>query len=92
MRAQRSLSLCLYVSLSVSVCLSVSLSPVPVIELDVDSQLLQGDAWVGPEGDLPHLPDQLAQLALELLHDGHVVRVLTVALLQLLQVVITRLV
>lgn len=70
---------------------SVHLSPVPVVELDVDSQLLQGDVSVAPEGDLHHLPHQLIQLALHLLDDRQIVCVLGVLALQLPQTAIHRL-
>lgn len=42
----------------------MALLPVPVIQLNLDGQLLQGDVGVVPEGNLHHLPDQLVQLAL----------------------------
>lgn len=67
-------------------------SPVPVVQLDLDGQLLQGDVGVLPEGDVPHLPDQLVQLALQLLDDGQVVGVLRVLALELLQIAFYRLV
>lgn len=66
--------------------------PVPIIQLDLDGQLIQGDVCVVPEGNLRHLPDQLLQLALQLLDDGQVVRMLRILLLKLLQVVLHRLV
>lgn len=66
--------------------------PVPVIQLNLDGQLLQGDVAVVPEGDLHHLSDQLVQLALQLLDDGQVVRVLRILGLKLLQIVVYRLV
>lgn len=68
------------------------LSPVPVIELNVDSQLLQGDVGAVPEGNLHHLSDQLLQLALQLLDDRQVICVLCILALKLLQIVFYRLV
>ena len=68
------------------------LSPVPVVELHVHGQGLQGDAAVLPEGDARHLPHQLVQLALQLLRDGQVVRVLGVLRLEVPQVALHRLV
>lgn len=67
-------------------------SPVPVVKLDAFSQLIQGGAGVGPEGDVSHLSDKLSQLALEFLHDGHVVCVHAVLLLQIPEVSIHSLV
>lgn len=61
----------------------MALSPVPVIQLNLDGQLLQGDVGVVPEGNLHHLPDQLVQLALQLLDDGQVVCVLRILALKL---------
>lgn len=66
--------------------------PVPVIQLNLDGQFLQGDVCVVPKGNLHHLPDQLLQLALQLLDDGQVVRMLRILALKLLQIVVYRLV
>lgn len=70
----------------VNECL-ITVLPVPVIQLNRDGQFLQGDVGVVPEGNLHHLPDQLIQLALQLLDDGQVVRLLCVLALKLLQIV-----
>lgn len=73
-----------------SFCLNeclIAVLPVPVIQLNRDGQFLQGDVGVVPEGNLHHLPDQLIQLALQLLDDGQVVRLLCVLSLKLLQIV-----
>ena len=66
--------------------------PVPVVELHLRGQGLQGDAAVVPEGDARHLLHQILQLALQLPGDGEVVRVLGVLHLQVLQVPLHRLV
>lgn len=63
-------------------------SPVPVIQLNLGGHLFQGDVAVVPEGNLHHLPDQLLQLALQLLDDRQVVCMLRVLGLKLLQIVI----
>lgn len=67
-------------------------SPVPVVELYLDGQVLQGDVGVTPEGDLRHLFHQLIQLALQLLDDRQVVCVLGILALKLLQTVVYSLV
>lgn len=71
---------------------AITVLPVPVKQLNVDGQLLQGDVGVVPEGNLHHLSDQLVQLSLQLLDDGQVVRMLRILALKLLQIVIYRLV
>lgn len=65
-------------------------SPIPVIQLDLDSQHLQGDAGIAPERDLHHLFEQFIQLALQLLHNRQVIRTLSVLALQMLQILIDR--
>lgn len=50
--------------------------PVEVKDLGLVGQVLQGNISVGPEGNINHQPHQLVQLALQLLNDGHVVRLL----------------
>lgn len=69
--------------LSLKSCIGTIL-PIPIIQLDLDGQLIQGDVCVVPEGNLHHLPGQLLQLALQLLDDGQVVRMLRILLLKLL--------
>ena len=77
---------------SLSGCFLATVLPVPVVQLNVDGQLLQGDVAVVPEGDLHHLSDQLVQLALQLLDDGQVVLMQRILGLKLLQIVVYRLV
>lgn len=72
----------LYGTLCLNDCI-ITILPVPIIQLNLHSQLLQGDVGVAPEGNLHHLPDQLVQLALQLLDDGQVVCVLRILALKL---------
>lgn len=66
--------------------------PVKIKGLRLLSQLLQGNAGVGPEGHVRYESHQLVQLALQLLDDGHVVCLLLEGRLQLDQVLLHRLV
>lgn len=66
--------------------------PVPIIQLNFNSELVQGDVGVVPEGNLHHLSDQLVQLALQFLDDRQVVCMLRVLALKLLQIVLYSLV
>lgn len=58
--------------------------PVPVIQLNLDGQPLQGDVAGVPEGNRHHLSDELIELALQLLDDGQVVCMLGILTLKLL--------